>query len=402
MKKTTLPCITLLLAACSQTTDNAVDPAAAAARIAESSIIVDTHIDVPYRLDEKPDDISQATQSGDFDYPRAVSGGLNAPFMSIYTQAELEAEGKSRQTADYLIDMVNALVTESPDKFAIALSVSDVRAHFSIGLISMPLGMENGSPIDGELTNVQYFYDRGIRYITLTHSLSNHIADSSYDDNRQWNGLSDFGADVVREMNRVGIMVDVSHVSDDAFWDVIDTTATPVIASHSSSRQFTPGFERNMSDDMIRALAENGGVIQINFGSSFITEVAEKYSTPQRDRRKIFVAQHPELDESEATLRFDQQYEAENGPFPFATLDDVLDHFDHIVALVGVDHVGIGSDFDGVRDTLPTGLKDVSMYPNLIEGFLERGYSEEDIRKILGENLLRVWSAVETHAEAGE
>ena len=405
MKKTSLACVALLLGACSQSTDNAADSgdlAAAARRIAESSVIVDTHIDVPYRLQAEPDDISRATQSGDFDYPRAVSGGLNAPFMSIYTKAALEAEGKSLQAAEHLIDMVYGLVTESPEKFAIALSVTDVRDQFSAGLISLPLGMENGSPIEGELANVKHFFDRGIRYITLTHSLSNHISDSSYDDNKQWNGLSDFGADVVREMNRVGIMVDISHVSDDAFWDVINITATPVIASHSSSRHFTPGFERNMSNDMIRALAENGGVIQINFGSSFITEVAQKYNAPKRRQREDYMAQHPELDEAEARLRFDRQFEAENGPLPFAALDNVLDHFDHIVALVGVDHVGIGSDFDGVGDSLPTGLKDVSAYPNLIEGFLERGYSEEDIRKILGENLLRVWSAVEAHAEAGE
>jgi membrane dipeptidase len=201
-------------------------------------------------------------------------------------------------------------------------------------------------------------------------------------------------------MNRVGILVDVSHVSDDAFWDVMDTTATPVIASHSSVRHFTPDFERNMNDDMIKALAENGGVIQINFGSSFITEAAENYSTPKRAERKIYLAQHTEQDAAEATLRFNQEYEAENGTLPFATLDDVLSHFDHVVELVGVDYVGIGSDYDGVGDSLPTGLKDVAAYPNLIEGFLERGYSEEDIRKMLGENLLRVWSAVEAHAAA--
>jgi membrane dipeptidase len=193
-------------------------------------------------------------------------------------------------------------------------------------------------------------------------------------------------------------MIDVSHVSDDAFWQIVDITATPVIASHSSSRHFTPGFERNMDDDMIRALGENGGVIQINFGSSFVTEAAQKYGMAKWLEGDAFVEEHPELDESEAELRFDKLYEAEHGLFPFATLDDVLDHFDHVVSLVGIDHVGIGSDFDGVGDTLPVGLKDVSTYPNLVGGLLERGYSEADIRKILGENLLRVWEAVAAYA----
>ncbi|MDH3410590.1 MAG: dipeptidase [Gammaproteobacteria bacterium] len=396
-------CSALLFAACDRSvegTNEARDLAAEARRIAASSIIVDTHIDVPYRIEAQPDDISVATDSGDFDYPRAVSGGLNAAFMSIYTPAELEAENASREAAEQLIDLVEAFVNAAPDKFAIALSVSDVREHFSRGLISLPLGMENGSPIEGDLANVQHFFDRGIRYITLTHSLSNHISDSSYDDNKQWMGLSEFGAEVVKEMNRLGIMVDVSHLSDDAFWQVLDITEAPVIASHSSSRHFTPGFERNMDDDMIRALGENGGVIQINFGSSFLTQAAEEYGTAKWIEGDAFSAEHPELDESEAELRFDKLYEAEHGPFPFATLDDVLDHIDHVVRLVGVDHVGIGSDFDGVGDTLPIGLKDVSTYPNLIEGLLKRGYSEAHIRKILGENLLRVWDTVAAYAAA--
>jgi len=195
-------------------------------------------------------------------------------------------------------------------------------------------------------------------------------------------------------------MVDITHVSDDAFWQVMEICAVPAIASHSSARHFTPGFERNMNDDMIKRLAENGGVIQINFGSSFLTEVAHKYGTGRWQGTDDFVAENPQLDASEARVLFRQQYEAEHGPFPYAALDDVLDHFDHVVALAGVDHVGIGSDFDGVGDSLPTGLKDVADYPNLIEGLLRRGYSEQDIRKILGENLLRVWSEVEAYSTA--
>jgi membrane dipeptidase len=182
----------------------------------------------------------------------------------------------------------------------------------------------------------------------------------------------------------------------------MEITETPVIASHSSARHFTPGFERNMDDEMIRALGVNGGVIQINFGSSFLTEPAQQYGAARWNGEKAFVAEHPELNKAEAKQQFKKQYETVHGPFPFATLDDVLDHFDHVIGLIGVDHVGIGSDFDGVGDSLPVGLKDVSAYPALIEGLLERGYSEQDIRKILGENLLRVWDAVAADAASGK
>jgi membrane dipeptidase len=378
--------------------DQAADHVSEAQRIATTSIIVDTHIDLPFKQLENPRDVSVATGTGDFDYPRALAGGLNAPFLSIYTAAELEAEGRSREVADKLIDVVENIVAAAPDKFAIARSPADVREHFEKGLISMPMGMENGSPLEGDLAALKHFYDRGIRYITLAHGLSNHLSDSSYDTNRQWNGLSDFGIEVVKEMNRFGIMVDVSHLSDEAFWDVLETSDAPVIASHSSARHFTPGWERNISDDMIRALAAQGGVVQINFGSSFVTQEARAYTTPAYEALGAWMAEDPARTMAQAMEEFYPQYVAENGPYPYATLEDVLDHFDHVISLVGVDHVGIGSDFDGVGDTLPVGLKDVSAYPNLIKGLLERGYSEDDIRKIIGGNMLRVWEAVEARA----
>ena len=400
----TLPVLALLLHGCGPdsgrpSADGALDLAERAQQLARDSIIVDTHIDVPYRLSLTPADIANATEGGDFDYPRAVRGGLNAPFMSIYTPAKLEAEGRSKEVAETLISLVEGFIENAPDKFALARSVADVRQHFASGLMSLTMGMENGSPIEGDLGNIKHFYDRGIRYVTLTHSLSNHISDSSYDENRPLNGLSDFGFDVVRELNRVGIMIDVSHVSDAAFWQVLEVTQTPVIASHSSARHFTPGFERNMSDEMIIALARNGGVIQINFGSSFLTEESRAYADARSAARKLFSIEHPDIDEAELYRSYSAIYAKEHGPFPFASLEDVLDHFDHIIELVGIDYVGIGSDYDGVGDSLPIGLKDVSSYPNLIKGFLERGYSEQDIRKILGENLLRVWQAVELHAD---
>jgi membrane dipeptidase len=282
-----------------------------------------------------------------------------------------------------------------------AYSPLDIERQFAEGVISLPLGMENGSPIEDDLANVSHFHDRGIRYITLAHSLSNLISDSSYDDDKKWGGLSEFGVKVIGEMNRLGIMVDVSHISDEAFWDVMEVTKAPAIASHSSARHFTPGWERNLADDMIVRLAENGGVVMINFGSDFLTKEAYDYSNAKRDALKEYVEQNGiDAEDEEARSKFAEQYEAENGPYPFATLEQTLDHFDYVIDLTSVDHVGIGSDYDGVGDSLPTGLKDVSSYPNLIEGLLRRGYSDEEIRKILGENLLRVWREVEEVARA--
>lgn len=380
------------------------EPAAAVAstasekarNIAHNAIIIDTHIDVPYRLHDAWEDVSVATEGGDFDYPRAVAGGLNAPFMSIYTPAGLEAEGRSKEVAEELIDLVNRIVDESPDKFAIAVTPADVERQFASGLISLPMGMENGSPIEGDLENLQYFYDRGIRYITLAHGLSNHISDSSYDDNKQWGGLSDFGTEVVGEMNRLGIMIDISHVSDEAFWDVMEITRAPAIASHSSARHFTPGWERNIDDDMIVRLGENGGVVMINYGSAFLTQEAQDYGSHRGDAYEKYLEEMG-IDEGNEDVQkaFREKYEQEFGTYPYATLDQTLDHFDHVVELTGIDHVGIGSDYDGVGDSLPVGLKDVASYPALIDGLLGRGYSESDIEKILGGNLLRVWREVE-------
>ena len=390
----------MLAIACgpSEKTQVPVDLTEKAKDLARTSIIVDGHVDLPYRLNKKWDDISLSTPDGDFDYLRAVAGGLNAPFMSIFVPAENETEA-AREVADKLIGLVNRIVDDSPDKFAIPFSVADVRRHFEAGVISLPMGLENGSPIGNDLEMVQYFHDRGIRYVTLTHGLSNQISDSSYDDNKQWDGLSDFGVEVVGEMNRVGIMVDISHVSDAAFWDVMEVARAPVIASHSSARYFTPDWERNISDDMIKRVAESGGVVMINFGSAFITREANEYTLSRMDAYDAYIEESEFEKNDELQSAFDDLYARDNGPFPYATLGETLDHFDHVVALVGIDHLGIGSDYEGVGDSLPIGLKDVSSYPNLIKGLLERDYSEDDIRKILGENLLRVWAEVVAYAE---
>jgi len=363
-------------------------------KLAHEFIIVDTHVDIPYRLREKMEDISVRTASGDFDYVRAKAGGLDAPFMSIYVPAEYEEKGGAKKLADQLIDMVEKFEKDAPDKFAVAKSVADVQTQFARGLISLPMGMENGSPVEGKLENLKHFYDRGIRYITLAHSKSNHISDSSYDPNRQWKGLSPFGKKVVAEMNRLGMMIDVSHVSDSTFYQVIRFTQAPVIASHSSCRHFTPGWERNMDDEMIKILAKNGGVIGINFGSSFLSDsirVAEDKMWKYIQDNKI----NPNSDAGKAAL---QKFRMKH-KIGYADIADVIAHIDHVVKLVGVNHVGFGSDFDGVGDTLPTGLKSVADYPNIIYELLKKGYSDADIQKICSGNFLRVWSEVEKAAQ---
>ena len=366
-----------------------------ATQLTQDTILIDSHIDVPYRVNEKWVDVTKATEDGDFDYPRAKAGGLNAPFMSIYVPASLDDSDESTALAHKLIDYVEAIVGRAPDKFAIAKNVADVKSQFEQGLISLPMGMENGSPVQGSVENLKTFYERGIRYITLAHSQSNHIADSSYDIRRKWKGLSPFGKTLVEEMNNIGIMVDISHVSDKAFYQAIEVSKVPVIASHSSLRKFTPGFERNMDDDMIKALGENGGGIQINFGSTFVSKISQNWRNQMTAKRKALVEK--EGKDSPLVAAFDEQYIAKN-PFPFANVDTVLDHIDHVVELIGIDHVGIGSDYDGVGDSLPEGLKDVSTYPNLVQGLMDRDYSEAEIKKILSGNFLRVWQAVEDYA----
>ena len=368
----------------------------AARQLLQRYPLVDGHVDVPHRLHEKWEDVTKATAGGDFDYPRARAGGLTAPFMSIYTPASSEAAGATA-LAHALIDQVEAIVYRAPDKFAIARTAAEVRQHFAAGKISLLLGMENGAPIAGELGNLQAFHARGVRYITLAHSKSNHISDSSYDKVRVWKGLSPFGKQVVAEMNRLGIMVDVSHLSDDAFYEVLKLSKVPVIASHSSLRHFTLGLERNVSDDMLKALAKNGGVLMINFGSFFVSEAAHQYSKQQKLAEDGFKKLHDGKPSATATASFEAAYR-EQHPYPYATVADVANHIDHAVKLVGIDYVGLGSDYDGVGDSLPVGLKDVSQYPNLIAELLRRGYKEADIAKIMSGNALRVMEAAERFA----
>lgn len=379
-------------------TENEEDIAVLAREFALETVIVDTHIDLPYRLHGKLVDITQTLNEGHMDGPRARDGGLNAAFMSIYVPADLHGTEDAPELADELIDMIEEIETKWPDWFMIARSPDQVKEAYEEGKIALPMGMENGSPIGEDLATLKHFYDRGIRYITLSHSENNQICDSSYADEPTWNGLSPYGREVVVEMNRLGIMVDISHVTDQTFWQVLDITKVPVIASHSSCRAFTPGWQRNMDDDMIRALRGNGGVIQINFGSAFISEEAQKQSDHLWKAFGSFIEEHNLDWNSEEAVEFRAQLRSENPPV-HVTVSDVADHIDRVVELAGVDHVGFGSDFDGVID-LPDGLEDVSGYPNLIAELLRRGYSNEDLRKICGGNLLRVWQEVEVYAAA--
>ncbi len=368
-----------------------------AARLAKETIIVDGHVDLPYRLHHIADegkpmpDLSVHGEEGDFDAAKAIAGGLNAPFMSIYIPAKHQTEGGAKALADRLIDSVEHIVQKWPKNFAKAKTPAEVEANFKAGRISLLMGIENGAAIEDDLANVKHFFDRGVRYITLTHAKDNLICDSSYDDANTWGGMSDFGRKVVAEMNRLGILVDISHVDDETFYEVMKLSTKPVIASHSSMRHFTPGFERNMNDAMVRALADNGGVVMINFGSTFISQTAIEWRGRAKAKEAAFAAANAEASEEAKDAHMKAWLEA--NPLPFATAEDVANHIDHVVLLVGVDHVGFGSDFDGVGDSLPVGLKDASGYPRLIQILLERGYTDEDIVKICSGNLLRVWLA---------
>jgi membrane dipeptidase len=368
--------------------------------LAQAYIIADTHVDLPYRLKIKHFRLEReylgipvSTTEGDFDFERAKKGGLDAPFMSIYIPSSYQQKpDKGKALADSLIDMIEGITQAHPGKFALARTPADIEANTTAGKISLPLGMENGAPVGNDLANIKYFFDRGIRYITLTHGKDNQICDSSYDSTATWKGLSPFGEKVVAEMNRVGIMVDISHVSDSAFYDVMRITKVPAIASHSSCRYFTPGFQRNMSDDMIKTLGENGGVVQINFGANFLDSVARK-NDALRDSLEKILTEKKLTSKDPAAQSVIEQFGKQHKEL-FSDVERVADHIEHVVQIAGIDHVGIGSDYDGVGDSLPLGLKDVSTYPNLIVVLLKRGYSPEDIEKICYKNIARVWNEV--------
>ena len=373
----------------------------AATRLAQDAIIVDTHIDAPGILMDTWADLGVEAKDREFDHPKSRAGGLDVAFMSIYTSPKQDADGSAWHVANQMIDGVEALVQRHPGKFAILASPKDAARLIEGGRVLLPMGMETGAPLGDKLQNVQFFFDRGVRYITLAHSGNNRLADSSYARTKQWNGLSPFGRDVVREMNRLGMIVDVSHLGDASAKEAIALSRVPVIASHSAFRHFTPDFERNISDDIAKAVAAKGGVIQIPFGTAFI-DPASAADTQARFRAI------DEFDRNNAALKaqgqppkdrvaFDKAWDAAH-PVRASTLAQVLDQIDYGVKLLGIDHVGIGSDFDGVDGELPAELKTVTDFPHLVAGLQARGYNDADIRKILGGNLLRAWGAIEDGA----
>ncbi len=366
--------------------------------LCHQNIIVDGHVDLPYRLKIKNFRLEKEflgipikTKEGDFDYERAKKGGLTSPFMSIYIPSALDP-AKGKLLADSLINMVTYIATNNSQYYAIAKSPNEVEKIFKSGKIALPMGMENGSPISS-LQDVKYFKERGISYVTLTHAKVNQICDSSYDTIRKWNGLSPYGFEVVNELNKQGVMIDVSHISDSTFYDVMKTTNSPVIASHSSARKFTPGFERNMSDNLILAMKPNNGVIMVNFGSDFLDSNVASTNKAQQKKIDDLLKSKNVTAESKAGKKLVDNFKKSN-PTLYADVEKVADHIDHIVSLIGIDHVGLGSDYDGVGDSLPKGLKDVSDYPNLIAVLLQRGYTDSDVSKICYKNLFRVWNSV--------
>lgn len=386
---------TLFFNSCNLNSSNSID--SKAQELAQNNIIIDTHIDMPNWLFEEFDNISALTETGDFDYNKAKKGGLNAPFMAVFVSPDYEGMPEGKVRADHQIDLIEDLVSKNPEKLAFARSPEDVKNNFKNNLLSLPLGLENGAPLLGDLENLHHFYNRGIRYITIVHGKCNHICDSSYDSIRVWNGLSQFGEELIAEMNKIGMIVDVSHASDSSFYHLMKITKAPVAATHSGVRFYTPGFERNLTDEMIKMIADKEGIIQIPFGSGFLTLESREYRNKYKLAFDKYLEENGFKRDAPEAVAFTKEY-YKNKPYPYASIDNVLDHIDHVVNLVGVNYVGFGSDFEGVGDSLPKGLKNVSGYPNLIAGLINRGYNDEDIKKIMGLNFLNFWSRVQSFA----
>lgn len=375
----------------------------AAKLLAQETILVDGHMDLPFRMYNLGNhmngpiyDFMTRSSEGNIDYPRAKEGGMDAPFMAIYIPASYQTNGGAKALADTLIMMVERMVNTWPDKLAFARSPQEIKDNFSKGLMSLPMGIENAAAIEDNLSNVSYFFDKGIRYMTLTHGKDNLVGDSSYDDAQTHGGLSDFGKEVVQEMNRLGMIIDVSHITDKTFFDVADLSKAPIVATHSSARHFTPGFERNVSDEIIQKIAEKEGLVMITFGGSFIDQEFSDKNAANRAHVQEWLTANNLTRRDEQAMAYIIEYMAANKPY--VHVSKVVDHIDHVVKLVGIDYVGLGSDFDGVGDTLPDGLKDASMYPNIIAELMKRGYTKEDIIKICSGNFFRVWEKVTSMA----
>jgi membrane dipeptidase len=359
------------------------------------AIVIDTHNDVTTPMTNDDYDLSGTPPTPyRTSIERMKKGGLTAEFFSLYVKPwYVEHGGAARRTLD-MIDSVYRAIERHPRDLMLATSVADIRRAKRQGKIAALMGIEGGHAIEDSLPTLREFYRLGVRYMTLTWNNTNNWADAGRGEKKH-HGLSDFGKDVVREMNRLGMMVDVSHVSDETMSDALDVSKAPIIASHSSARALS-NVPRNIPDDLLKRIAKNGGVVQVNFYSEFVDE---KTVGPQSDEReKRLKAQQAEIDakykdDPERRGEESDKLEAAN-PLPPLPISKLIDHIDHIVKVAGIDHVGIGADFDGAND-MPEGAQDVSMLPNITYELLKRGYSEQDIRKILGENLLRAFAEVE-------
>ena len=366
--------------------------------IHQRAIAIDMHADTAQRLLDEQVDLQQELDDGHFDAVRAKAGGLDAQFFSIWVEPQLfgETGARAMKRADDQIAVVRALAEKHPETWALATSADDIRSAVKDGKMAALMGLEGGYAIDERLENVQRYYDMGVRYMSPAWSVSTSWAGSSGDDVGRTRGLNEFGKSVVREMNRLGMMIDVSHVSDPTFWDIVNTSTAPVVATHSACRAIAD-VPRNLTDEMIRALANTGGVVNVIFypehlepGWSQKKKQVDAEITPmvqQASAAEPGDAVHKKMARDRVRSR---EYAQRLPPVNVAR---IVDHIDHIVKLVGVDHVGIGSDFDGVQITT-TGLSTVAELPNLTKELLRRGYTETDVNKILGGNMLRVLDAV--------
>jgi len=352
--------------------------------LAAEAIGIDSHIDTVQRVLVMGEDLGKRWDAGHVDIPRLQEGGTHAPFFALWVPVYFPGAEAVRRTLD-LRDAMQSVLDTHKDQMELATTAADIRRIVKAGKISVFLTVEGGHTIDDDLRVLRMYYQLGVRSMTLTHSRNNNWADSATD-KPVHNGLTDFGREVVREMNRLGMLVDVSHVADKTFYDTLSVTSKPVIVSHSSMRAISP-VPRNVTDEMLWALAKNGGVIGISFGEGFVNP---------KDAEALESAIKTETTGPALTGRALDDYAAEDVRNLFgtrvkvaATVADVADHIDHAVRIAGIDHVGIGSDFDGVSGP-PNGLDDVSKMPALIEVLLQRGYAERDVKKILGENYLRV------------
>ncbi|HUJ39790.1 MAG TPA: dipeptidase [Candidatus Acidoferrales bacterium] len=359
------------------------------------AIVVDTHDDTPQRMLWENFDLAHRDKEGNIDIPRMREGDLNAIFMSIWTPGTIPAtDAVSR--ALRMIDMVREQVKKHPQDLLLATSVADVRRARKENKIAVLMGMEGGHMINDDLGLLRRYASLGVRYLTLTHSVNDDWADSSTDKPAH-NGLTPFGRKVVTELNRLGVLVDISHVSDKTFYDAIEVSRAPVIASHSSCRALC-NAPRNMNDDMLRALAKNGGVVQINFHIGFLSQqYADASKNPPQEYKDAMAAMEKQCGEDEACKVLGYQHLSDEatarGLLPPVPWQRIVDHIDHAVKVAGIDHVGLGSDFDGA--IMPRGMEDVSHYPLITEELIRRGYSDDDIVKILGGNLLRVLGEAE-------